>query len=199
MRRDLHVGAAVPPNDRSRLERLFRYQLRPPIAQGRLSRMSDGKVALELKNKWNDGTTHLLFEPIEFIEKIAALIPRPQSNLIIYNGVLAPNSKWRKEVVKYGRPVLTKPAEETEPEAEPQKPKAGSRYHPWAELMKRTFGLDVLCCPDCGGKMALIAMILQPSVIRKILEHLKLPTDLTTPLPARPPPEQQELFDTYAE
>jgi hypothetical protein len=161
--------------------------------------MSDGKVTLELKNKWNDGTTHLLFEPIEFIEKIAALIPRPQSNLIIYNGVLAPHAKWRKEVVKYGRPVLTKPEEKTEPEAEPEKPKAGSRYHPWAELMKRTFGLDVLCCPDCGGRMKLIALIRDPSVVRQILEHLKLPTDLVTPLAARPPPEQLELYDTYAE
>ena len=161
--------------------------------------MSDGKVALELKNKWNDGTTHLLFEPIEFIEKIAALIPRPQSNLIIYNGVLAPNSKWRKEVVRYGRPVRTKPEEKIEPAPEPEKSEAGSRYRPWAELMKRTFGLYVLCCPDCGGRMKLIALIKDPSIVRKILEHLKLPTDLTTPLPARPPPEQQELFDTYAE
>jgi hypothetical protein len=125
----------VPPNDRSRLERLLRYQLRPPIAQGRLSQMSDGKVVLELKNKWNDGTTHLLFEPIEFIEKIAALIPRPQSNLIIYNGVLAPNAKWRKDVVKYGRPVVVKPASEGQIEPEPEKPKDGSGYRPWAELM----------------------------------------------------------------
>ncbi|MDD5308671.1 MAG: transposase [Deltaproteobacteria bacterium] len=118
---DIHAGAAVPPNDRQRVERLPRYQLRPPIAQGRLSLLSDGKVALELKNQWSDGTTHLLFEPIELIEKIAVLIPRPQSNLIIYNGVLAPNAKWRKEVVKYGRPVVAVPESKEEPE--PEKPK----------------------------------------------------------------------------
>ncbi|MDD5306582.1 MAG: transposase [Deltaproteobacteria bacterium] len=194
---DVHVGAQIHANDRARLERMLRYLLRPPIAQGRLSLLSDGKVALELKNQWNDGTTHLIFEPVEFIEKIAALVPRPQSNLIIYNGVLAPNAKWRKDVVRYGRPVLVKPASEEQPE--PEKPAEGSRYRPWAELMKRTFGLDVLCCTECGGRMKLIALIEEPSVVRKILKHLKLPTDLATPLPARSPPEQLELYDTYAE
>lgn len=28
-----------------------------------------------------------------------ALIPRPYVNLIVYHGVLAPNAKWRREVV----------------------------------------------------------------------------------------------------
>jgi hypothetical protein len=104
--------------------------------------MSDGKVALELKNQWNDGTTHLLFEPIEFIEKIAALIPRPQFNLIIYNGVLAPNAKWRKEVVKYGRPVgpqfiAPNDGEHDDIAPEPEKPGDGPRYRPWVERRAR--------------------------------------------------------------
>ena len=46
----------------------------------------------------------------------------------------------------------------------------------WAVLCKRTFGLDVLACPTCGDRMALIASIEDPDVAAKILRHLNLPT-----------------------
>jgi hypothetical protein len=52
---------------------------------------------------WRDGTSHLLFEPIEFLEKLAAIIPRPAVNLLLYHDVLAPHARWRRPVVTYGR------------------------------------------------------------------------------------------------
>jgi ribosomal protein S27E len=52
---DLHVGAAVPGQDRQRLERLLRYLLRPPIAESRLKELPSGKILLKLKNHWQDG------------------------------------------------------------------------------------------------------------------------------------------------
>ncbi len=61
-------------------------------------------MRVQLKRAWSDGTTHLLFEPVEFLEKLAALTPRPAINLILYHGVLAPYARWRPEVVAYGRP-----------------------------------------------------------------------------------------------
>jgi hypothetical protein len=42
----------------------------------------------------------------------------------------------------------------------------------WAELMRRSFGFDVLACPRCGDRLELIALIDNPSVIRRILKHL---------------------------
>jgi hypothetical protein len=54
---------------------------------------------------WRDGTSHLLFEPIEFMETLAALIPRPAVNLVVYHGVLAPHARFRAHVVRYGRPA----------------------------------------------------------------------------------------------
>ncbi len=65
---DLHAGKSIRGTDRSRLERLFRYLLRPPITQDRLKIMDDGRVILELKNQWADGTTHILFLSMELIE-----------------------------------------------------------------------------------------------------------------------------------
>jgi hypothetical protein len=54
--------------------------------------------------------------------------------------------------------------------------------------MRRTFGVDVLACPRCGGRLRLVALIDQTSVIQRILRHLGLPTDVPEPRPARPPP-----------
>src|SRR6266436_2277186 len=72
---DLHANVWVPANDRAGLERLCRYVLRPPFAQERLRLRSDGRVALELKRAWNDGTRVLVFEPLEFLERLAAATP----------------------------------------------------------------------------------------------------------------------------
>ena len=61
-----------------------------PLAHDRLRLRADGRVLVELKTVWRDGTSHFLFEPIEFLEKLAALIPRPAVNLLVYHGVLRP-------------------------------------------------------------------------------------------------------------
>jgi hypothetical protein len=186
---DLHAGAPVKADERDRLERLLRYLLRPAVAESRLRLLADGTVLLKTKSKWDDGTTHLVLEPLELLEKLAAIIPRPQINLVIYHGVLGPNSKWRARVVVYGKPAV----EADSAGAEPGEPKPGG--YEWAELMRRTFGFDVLACPKCGGRLKLIAMIEQPEVIEKILSHLGLPTEGPRPLPARAPPEEPEQLD----
>jgi len=54
--------------------------------------------------------------------------------------------------------------------------------------MQRSFGFDVLACPRCGDRLELIALIEDPTVIRRILSHLGLPTEVPTARPARPPP-----------
>jgi len=87
---DLHANVWVSANDRAGVERLCRYVLRPPFAQERLRLRGDGRVALELKRVWHDGTRELVFEPLEFLERLAAMTPRPETNLLICHGVLAP-------------------------------------------------------------------------------------------------------------
>ena len=58
----------------------------------------------------------------------------------------------------------------------------------WAELMQRSFGIDVLACPRCGDRLELIALIEDPTVIRRVLSHFGLPLEVPTARPARPPP-----------
>ena len=71
------------------------------------------------------------------------------------------------------------------------KPLAGPRRPGalrWAELMRWTFGFDVLACPRCGGRLQLIALIEHASVIQRILRHVGLPTEIPEPRPGRAPP-----------
>ncbi|MBW2454171.1 MAG: transposase [Deltaproteobacteria bacterium] len=69
---DLHAGVAVPADDRDGLERLCRYELRPAIAQERLSLRDDGRVFVELPRPWHDGTTDLVCEPLELLARLAS-------------------------------------------------------------------------------------------------------------------------------
>jgi hypothetical protein len=99
---DLHAGVTVAGEDRDRLEQLC-YLLRPPIAQERLALRPDGTVLVTLKTPWRDGTTHLRFEPMTLLERLAALTPRPRINVLLYHGILAPRATWRAAAVAYGR------------------------------------------------------------------------------------------------
>jgi uncharacterized protein YbaR (Trm112 family) len=71
-------------------------------------------------------------------------------------------------------------------------PAAGARIW-WAELMRRTFGFDVLACPRCGGRLRLLALIEHRTAVERILRHLGLPTDRPEPWPARAPHSRTDL------
>ena len=91
----LHAGVAVKAHERKKLERLCRYIARPPVAEKRLSLTRNGMVRYELKTPYCDGTTHVIFEPLDFISTLAALVPKLRVNLTRYHEVFSPNSKYR--------------------------------------------------------------------------------------------------------
>ena len=66
---------------------------------------------------------------------------------------------------------------------------------PWAVLLKRVFMTDALTCPKCQGRMKILAAITEPDAIRKILDHLGIPSEAPRRSVARPPP-QAELSGT---
>ncbi len=47
---------------------------------------------------------------------------------------------------------------------------------PWAELLERVFRFDVLRCERCGGRMTVLAFLTDRGSVKKVLEHLGLPT-----------------------
>jgi hypothetical protein len=95
----LHAAVRCGADQRKELERLCRYITRPAIANERLKRNHAGDVVLQLKSAYKDGTTHIVMSPLEFMQRLAALVPRPRLHLIRFHGVLAPHAKLRAEIV----------------------------------------------------------------------------------------------------
>jgi len=121
---------------------------------------------------------------LEFLEKLAALTPRPETNLVLYHGVLAPHARWRPEVVGYRRADIGGGPDPSATATEAARGRASSPgYWTWAGLMRRAFDLDVLRCPPCAGRVQLIATIEDPAVIHRILAHLGLPRTRDDPRP----------------
>jgi hypothetical protein len=209
----LHADVAVPARDRRRLERLCRYVARPPIANHRLEERADGRLTLRLKTRWRDGTTHILMERSELIERLVPLIPPPRAHQVRYHGVLAPAASQRDWIVPGEakqsqdaalatgpRPALAgftpgekQPADSAvdrsdEQPAPASDSRAKARRMRWARLLQRVFEIDALRCPHCGSTLRLVAAIEDPAVARKILECLALP--------ARAPPLEPAVATT---
>ncbi|HEX4998411.1 MAG TPA: transposase [Terriglobia bacterium] len=200
---NLHAGVYVPARDRARLERLLRYAGRPPLATERLEELPDGKVSYRFKTPWRNGATHTVFSPVELIEKLAALVPSPRAHLTRFHGVVGPAARWRPLIVPPKASaseqaiaadstteelLKTHPQSNPAPDAEPSPdtPARRRRNYSWSELMKRVFAQDVLACPECGGRLRLIAAIHPPDTTRKILDHVGLPSRPPPIAPARP-------------
>jgi hypothetical protein len=84
----LHANVAVPAHRRDQLERVCRYLLRPPLALDRLTESSGGQLLYQFRRPWRDGSTALLVDPLELLERLAALVPPPRRPLLAYHGVL---------------------------------------------------------------------------------------------------------------
>jgi len=102
----LHAGVVARHWERKKLERLCRYITRPAISEKRLSITPAGNVRYQLKTAYRDGTTHVVFEPMDFLARLAALVPKPRINLTRFHGVFAANSRFRSEVTpgRRGKP-----------------------------------------------------------------------------------------------
>jgi hypothetical protein len=147
----LHAKVRIEGHDRPGLERLCRYIARPAIASERLSIDPDGRVIYRLRRPWSDGTSAIVSEPLAFLERLAALVPRPRAHLLTYHGVLAPASAWRDLVVPKRAPASTSPScgplAPNSPTAPSTSARSRSSRSTWAEFLRRDFALDVLTCP----------------------------------------------------
>ncbi len=158
-----------------------RYVTRPAICLERLTVRADGQIQYELKNPFSNGTTHILFSPLDFLSKLAALIPRPRHNLVRYHGVLAPNAKIRKLIVPKNNKTTVKKVKDKGDDKKPDEAASQDELVApltWAQRLKRVFNIDITLCPLCGGTMRVITDITDPDLIQKILDHIA----------AQPPP-----------
>jgi hypothetical protein len=189
----LHAATTASANDARGREALVRYALRPPIAQERLHILPDNLVRIELKRPFRDGTVAVDLDPLSLLCRLAASVPPPACHLVHYSGILGAASKLRPLVVPAPPPKAV--ADSTHSHRE-HPPTHRSRYRPWAELLKRTFQIDVERC-ECGdaeewlknhGRFKLRALVIEAHSIERVLRYLGEPLEPPHRSPARDPP-----------
>ena len=192
----LHAGVAARADQRDKLERLCRYISRPAVSEKRLSLTNNGLVRYQLKTPYRDGTTHVFFEPLDFLARLAALVPRPRVNLTRFHGVFAPNSKLRARVTPAKR---GKGRGSSGAASEDKTPGEKHAAMTWAKRLKRVFNIDAQTCYACGAAVKIVAAIEDPVAIKMILDHLDhleeqgaMPQAYDRPA-VRGPPRQQNL------
>ena len=169
----LHAGVIAEVHQRDKLERLCRYVSRPAVSEKRLALTSNGQVRYELKTPYRDGTTHVIFQPLDFIAKLAALVPKPRVNLTRFHGVFAPNSQHRVQVTPAKRGKKPNKLEIAGTDWLEKSPEERHRAMTWMQRLKRVFNIDIEVCDHCGGQVKVIASIEDPEVIEQILKDLK--------------------------
>lgn len=188
----LHAGVAARAHDRNKVERLCRYIARPAVSSERLSLTQDGKIRYALKTPYRDGTTHVVFDPLDFIARLAALVPKPRVNLTRFHGVFAPNSALRALVTgELKQRFKGKPASSGQGATCTASERERRGAMTWAKRLKRVFEIDVTQCSECQGRVKIIACIEDKEVVAKILKHLNLlakPVDLLARPESRGPP-----------
>ena len=111
---------------------------------------SNGNVIVALKKPYDDGTSHVVLSPMEFVGWLAALVPKPRVNLTRFHGVFSPNSRLRKYVV----PI--KPVDDLQQDDQPPT-KACSMT--WAQRFKCVFAIEIEKCEKCGGDTTLLTPV----------------------------------------
>jgi hypothetical protein len=178
----LHAATRAGALDPQGREALLCYVLRPPLAPKRLEVRPDGLVRITLKKPYSDGTIAVDMDPLSLLSRLAASVPPPRFHTVHYAGVLGAGSPWR--------PCISPESSES-PQPTPRtqrRPRKDRQYRPWAELLARTFAVDVLTCPRCHGPMRLLAVIKDSKSIARYLAAIGEATELPRRTKSRGPP-----------
>ena len=159
----LNAAVLCEPPQPDKLERLCRYVSRGPIALDRLTIDGDGLVVYELKRPLSNGTAHVLFAPLNFMARLAALIPRPRVHLARYHGLFAPNARHPHLIVRRYTPAI--PADDNHDVSANSTQPNPTTPMSWMQRLRRVFQIDLSHCPRCGGTVRVVASITEPALI----------------------------------
>jgi hypothetical protein len=119
------------------------------------------------------------FDALEFLARLLAHIPRKREVLVRYYGAYSVRRRaaWRERGILRMGAASEESTESKERDPEEPLPPTPERIRAmrrrWSELLRRIWDVDVLSCPKCGEKMAILAFTLDPSVIASTLRHIR--------------------------
>jgi len=157
-------------------------------------------------SKTNGGPAYYEWTGVEFVRRVAALIPPPRKHVVRYYGALGPCSPLRSAVncaakgkatsaeleAGYAVTLLGRAAREAGKAA---KKAASAARKSWAACMRKVFEVDPVLCGKCGGEMKLVAVILDDGELDRILAHQGWPTQFPKTKPSRAPPARAPSAD----
>ncbi len=186
-------GPSVPPGppfaSLFARSRSLQYILRPSVATERVVAASDGLVRIVLKKSFSDGTVAVDMDPLSLLCRLAATSRRRGFTPCATRASCrrTPMATLRRAQACTGRRHAPRPSLRHRF----LEGAGASRYQPWAELLRRTFGIDFETCHRCGGRMRLLALVTERNNIARFLRHLGEPTEPPPRAPARDPPYWQ--------
>jgi hypothetical protein len=83
-------------------------------------------------------------EQLDFMSRLAALVPKPRVRLTRFHGDFAPHSALRAAVTPAGRG--------TKPGITGRNPAERHRAMSWEQRLKRVLRIDLERCQRCGGE-----------------------------------------------
>nr|WP_238157919.1 transposase [Klebsiella pneumoniae] len=170
----LHAGVAAEAHESHKLEKLCRYITRPAISEQRLSISPQGRVRYQLKTPWRNGTTHVEWDAVDFIAKLAALVPPPRAHLTRFHGVFpeckpacAADALGARQAAcgRCGASGRQRPRRAAQPRAEAPCDELGA-------TAQAGLSIDITTCAH-GGAVRIVASIEEPTAIRAILAHFE--------------------------
>ena len=169
-RTGFNVHSRVRARTKSEAERVGKYMIRPLLSLERLSfSEKEGKILYRYGKEVRETER---MDYLEFIARVTSHIPDKGQVTVRYYGLYANAHRGKLWKASLGPLPLRM-------EEEPRRPPAKG----WAEMIRKVFEVDPMVCPQCGGKMRIIAFLTDYSVVDRIINHLKL-----TFSAERPPP-----------
>jgi hypothetical protein len=115
--------------------------------------------------------------------RVLVQIPDPRRHLVRHYGANSNRARGQRHKAE-GR--LKGNGSRKAEEPVPPPPERGALRCRWANLIRRAYEVDPLVCPRCGAEMRVIGFITEPSLIRRILDHIRRRDTVS-----RPPPHPQ--------
>ena len=185
----VHAATGIAAGDRAALERLLHYCARPAVSTKRLTyRQADALAVYEAKDNRSGRSLRLSMPAVEFIGRLARLVPPPRKNLVRYYGALGPNAPLRPLLMRAARerPGANILAAVGRALAGAGKA-ASASARAWARCLSRIFEVDPLACASCGERMEPVAAILKDESLARLMPYLGLSADFPMLVPARGP------------
>ena len=161
----LDASVRIESWNREGLERLIRYCARPCFASENL-RWNKSWLSYRLPKTTHTGLTNIQIDPLEFIEKIAALIPPPRKHRHHYHGVFAPNAPLRRLIVTAAIQI---PKILVPPDLQKTANEVAKTSLNWSKLIARIYEVNPLLCTSCGKEMKIRAIVTDKTQIWRIL------------------------------